>query len=136
MHVAYHAKMGGVYDLAIRLKLEQKAKREHNVNRDVLEMFGGLLVSRRQKSAVTLWRLHRLEEEGERLKQEAVRQERNEAMRSALRQNSHPAEFIALGGDEQRMALDGSFYKASKCCHFYRDVYMKVLRRKVALEIH
>ena len=45
-------------------------------------------------------------------------------MRSALQQNSHPAEFIVLGGDEQRMALDGSFYTASEFCHFYRDVYL------------
>ena len=29
-HVVYHARMGEVYDLAIRLKLEQDAKREHN----------------------------------------------------------------------------------------------------------
>ena len=28
VHVVYHARMGGVYDLAIRLKIEQEAKRE------------------------------------------------------------------------------------------------------------
>ena len=73
----YHARMGEVYDLAIRLKLEQEAKREHN-----------------------------------------------KAMQSVLRQSSHPTEFIALGGDEQRMALDGSFNTASEFCNFYRDTYM------------
>ena len=122
VHVAYHAKMGGMYDLAIRLKLEQEVKREHN--RDVLERFGELWASWRQKSAVTFWLRQTMADKIEKLKQEAARQERNEAMRSALRQNSHPAEFIALGGDEQRMALDGSLYTASEFCDFYRDKYM------------
>ena len=47
-------------------------------------------------------------------------------MQSALRQISHPAEFVALGGDEQRMALDSShsFYTASEFCNFDRDQYM------------
>ena len=62
VHVVYHARMGGVYDLAMRPKLEQEAKQE--------------------------------------LEQEAQR-EHNRAMQSVLWQSSHPAEFIALGGDEQ-----------------------------------
>ena len=32
--------------------------------------------------------------------------------------------MFAVGGDEQRMALDGSFYTASEFCDFYRDKYM------------
>ena len=58
------------------------------------------------------------------LKQEAAKREPNEAMQSALRQSSHRAEFIALGGDEQRMALDDGFCTASEFCNFYRDKYM------------
>ena len=91
--------------------------------RDVLEMFGGLMVTRQQKSAVTLWRMHRAEEKVEELEQEAARREHNKAMQSALQQSRHPAKFIALGGDEQRMALDGSFYTASEFCNFYEDKY-------------
>ena len=91
--------------------------------RDVLESFGRLLVSWRQKSVVTLWRRHVLEGEYEKLKKEAAKREHNKAMQSALQECRHPAKFIALGGDEQRMALDGSFYTASEFCNFYDDKY-------------
>ena len=92
--------------------------------RDLLEMCGGRLVSRQQKSAVTLWRMHRAEEKIEELEKEAAKREHNKAMQKALQECRHPAKFIALGGDEQRMALDGSFYTASEFCNFYRDKYM------------
>ena len=74
--------------------------------RDVLEMVGGRLVSRRQKSAVALelWRMHRAEEEVGRLEQGAVKREHNKAMQRALQQSRHPSECIVLGEDEQRMS--------------------------------
>ena len=108
----------------------EEAVQETGAWRDVLARLGGMLVSRRQASAVTLWTRHRLEEEYakkceeyEKFKQEAARREHNKAMQSALQECRHPAKFIALGGDEQRMALDGSFYTASEFCNFYDDKY-------------
>ena len=65
---------------------------------------------------LALYKIKKLEQE--------AKQEHNKAMQSALQQSSHPAEFIALGGDEQRMELDGSFYTASEFCNFYRDKYV------------
>ena len=101
----------------------EEAVQETGAWRDVLARLGGMLVSRRQASAVTLWTLHRLEESIEKLKKEAAKREHNKAMQSALQECRHPAKFIALGGDEQRMALDGSFYTASEFCNFYEDKY-------------
>ena len=101
----------------------EEAVQETGAWRDVLARLGGMLVSRRQASAVTLWTLHRLRESIEKLKKEAAKREHNKAMQKALQEYRHPAKFIALGGDEQRMALDGSFYTASEFCNFYDDKY-------------
>ena len=102
----------------------EEAVQETGAWRDVLARLGGMLVSRRQASAVTLWTPHRLEESIEKLKKEAAKREHNKAMQKALQECRHPAKFIAPGGDEQRMALDGSLYTASEFCDFYRDKYM------------
>ena len=90
----------------------------------MLGRLGGLLVAQRQASAAPSWGLHRLEEKVAKLKQEPAKRERNRATQSALRRSSHTAEFIALGGNEQRMALDFSFYTASDFCNFYGDDYI------------
>ena len=101
----------------------EEAVQDTGTWRGALQTFGGLLVSWRQKSVVALWGLHRLEGEIEKLKQEVSKQEHSKAMQSALQECRHLAKFIALGGDEQRMALDGSFYMASEFCNFYEDKY-------------